>query len=260
MTEQPDTDKRLPSRRIADDLRASIETGELAAGAKLPSERDLAGRYGTARNTAREAISILQGEGLVVAQHGRGVFVRPRTPLMRLGADRYTRRLREETGMSPFRAEVAKQGRVASVEVRSVTVEHPPTDVAERLNLDAQSGRVVRRENWYFADHEPIQFGVTHVPVDVAGNSVIATEHSMGQGGIYLRFEELGYLITRIREEVSARMPSPDEATGLALPPGVPVIEVLHTSIDAAGRPFEVTRFVIRADRSGLVYEMPIDD
>jgi GntR family transcriptional regulator len=40
----------------------------------------------------------------------------------------------------------------------------------------------------------------------------------------------------------------------------VPVLEVLHTSIDQDGRPFEATRFVIRADRSGLVYEMPIDD
>jgi GntR family transcriptional regulator len=166
---------------------------------------------------------------------------------MRLGADRYTRRLRNETGMSPFRAEVAKQGRTATVDCRSVTVVPPPADVAERLNLDPESGRVVRRENWYFADAEPIQVGVTHVPVDVAGKSVIATERSMGKDGIYLRFEELGYLITRIREEVSARMPSPDELTGLALPPGVPVIEVLHTSFDAAQRPFEVTRFVIRA-------------
>lgn len=77
MSQKPEADPRLPSRRIADDLRASIERGELSLGGKLPSERDLAARYGTARNTAREAISILQSEGLVVAQHGRGVFVRP---------------------------------------------------------------------------------------------------------------------------------------------------------------------------------------
>jgi GntR family transcriptional regulator len=179
---------------------------------------------------------------------------------MRLGADRYTRRLREQTGLSPFRAEVAKQGRAASVDVRSVAVVAPPADVAARLNLDVESGRVVRRENWYYADDEPIQFGVTHVPLEIVDGSVIATEYSMGPGGIYLRFEELGYLISRIREEVSARMPNPDEVTGLALPPGVPVLEVLHTSIDAAGRPFEVTRFVVRADRSALVYELPIDD
>jgi GntR family transcriptional regulator len=64
-----------------------------------------------------------------------------------MGADRYTRRLREETGLSPFRAEVAKRGRGASVDVRSVTVVLPPADVAERLNLDPEAGRVVRRDN-----------------------------------------------------------------------------------------------------------------
>src|SRR3954471_2912552 len=118
MSQELEPDKRLPSRRIADDLRLSIERGELTDGAQVPSERDLAARYGTARNTAREAISILQGEGLVVAQHGRGVFVRARRPLMRLGSNRYSRTLRTETGLSPFRIEVSKQGRVPRTECR----------------------------------------------------------------------------------------------------------------------------------------------
>lgn len=259
MTQQPDPDKRLPSRRIADDLRSIIESGDLPAGAKLPSERDLAARYGTARNTAREAISILQGEGLVVAQHGRGVFVRPRMPLMRLGANRYSRRLRDETGLSPFRIEVTKQGRTPKTECRSVTTEPPPADVADRLGIDPTTP-VVRRENWYFADDEPVQVGVTYIPVDVAGDSPLASAKTLGKGSIYARFEELGYPITRIREEISARMPNPDEITGLAMPPGVPVIEVLHTGLDAKHRPFEVTRFVMRGDLNGLDYDMPVED
>ncbi|HEX8346733.1 MAG TPA: GntR family transcriptional regulator, partial [Actinoplanes sp.] len=179
MTQQSHPDKRLPSRRIADDLRAGIENGDLQAGAKLPSERDLAARYGTARNTAREAISILQGEGLVVAQHGRGVFVRPRMPLMRLGANRYSRRLRGETGLSPFRIEVTKQGRTPRTECRSVTKEPPPADVADRLGIDPTTP-VVRRENWYFADDEPVQVGVTYIPVDVAGDSLLASAKTLG--------------------------------------------------------------------------------
>ena len=42
----------------------------------LPSERVLAAEFHSARNTAREAISILSSEGLVDVQHGRGAFVR----------------------------------------------------------------------------------------------------------------------------------------------------------------------------------------
>ncbi|GAB7041944.1 MULTISPECIES: GntR family transcriptional regulator [Catenuloplanes] len=259
MSDKPEADTRLPSRRIADDLRASIERGELPPGGKLPSERDLASRYGTARNTAREAISILQSEGLVIAQHGRGVFVRPQTPLMRLGSNRYSRRLRSETGLSPFRIEVTKQGRVPKAECRSVTTEPPPADVADRLGIDPQTP-VIRRENWYFADDEPVQVGVTYIPVDIAGDSPLASEKKLGKGSIYARFEDLGYPIARIREEISARMPNPEEMTGLAMPPGVPVIEVLHTSLDEQRKPFEVTRFVMRGDLNGLDYEMPIED
>ncbi len=75
MTSDKD-ERRPPSRRIADDLRAQISDGTFGAGNKLPSERDLAARYGTARNTAKEAIDILRREGLVVARHGAGAFVR----------------------------------------------------------------------------------------------------------------------------------------------------------------------------------------
>mgnify|MGYP001954337895 CR=1 FL=1 len=252
-------DRRPPSRRIADELRAAIMRGDLVDGDQLPSERELAARYATARNTAREALGILQAEGLAVAYQGRGVFVRRRRPLIRMGSNRYSRRARRETGLSPFRIEVERQGRTPHVECRSVTRAQPPAEVAERLGL-TRDQEVIRRENWYFADDEPVQVGVTYIPAAIVEGSPLATEKKLGKGSIYQRFEDLGYPIVRIREEISARMPTPDEFDGLAMLPGVPVIEVLHTSIDDQGRPFEVTRFVMRADLNGLDYEMPVED
>ncbi len=146
---------------------------------------------------------------------------------MRLGRNRYSRQARNDTGLSPFRIEVERQGRTPHTECRSVTTVEPPTEVAERLGIsDGQN--VVRRENWYFADDEPVQVGVTYIPVSVVEGSPLATEKKLGHGSIYQRFEDLGYPIVRIREEVSARMPTPEEVKGLAMPPGVPVIEVLR--------------------------------
>ncbi|GIJ26270.1 GntR family transcriptional regulator [Micromonospora qiuiae] len=257
MSEQ--AERQPPSRRIAEELRAAIMRGDLVDGDQLPSERELASRYATARNTAREALGILQAEGLAVAQHGRGVFVRQRRPLMRMGRNRYSRRDRNETGLSPFRIEVERQGRTPHTECRSVTRVQPPAEVAERLKLN-EGQEVVRRENWYFADDEPVQVGVTYIPATLVEGSPLATEKKLGRGSIYQRFEDLGYPVVRIREEVSARMPTPEEVKGLTMPPGVPVIEVLHTSIDEQGRSFEVTRFVMRADLNGLDYEMPVED
>lgn len=74
-----------PSRRIADALRERIAAGEFGPGDQLPSERELVAAHQVARNTARAALLILGAEGLVVARHGRGVFVRrhPAPPVAR---------------------------------------------------------------------------------------------------------------------------------------------------------------------------------
>jgi GntR family transcriptional regulator len=65
--------------------------------------------------------------------------------------------------------------------------------------------------------------------------------------------------LTTGRDEVTDRMPSHAEAQFLQAPAGVPVLDVLHTSFDQDGEPFEVTRFVHRADMSGLVYTFDIE-
>lgn len=245
---------------MAQELRELITNGHLAPGDKLPSERTLAEQYQVARNTAREAIRLLADQGLVTIEHGRGVFVRAKNRLLRFGAERYARTLRVETGLSPYRAEVSRQGRVARVDCTSIERITPPADVAERLLLDPMTDTVVRRENWYFADDEPMQVGVTYIPWSIAGDSVLGHSAKMGKGSLYARFEELGHAITTIREEVTARMPTPEELQGLSIPDGVPVIEVVHTGMNQDGVAFEVTKFVMRADFNGLDYKMPVED
>lgn len=248
------------SRQLADHLRSLIASGALCPGDKLPSERTLAAEHGLARNTAREAIRQLAESGLVTAQHGRGVFVRAKPRLMRFGQRRYSKKLREETGVSPFHAEVLAQGREPSAKCTSIERVTPPPDVVDRLDVDAISASVIRRENWYYADEEPMQVGITYIPWEIADGSVLAYTDALGRGDLYARFEDVGHLITHTREEVTARMPDPQEADGLQIPDGVPVLDVLHTGIDQDGRPFEVTRFVMRADYTGLDYKMPVDD
>ncbi|MGW4180120.1 GntR family transcriptional regulator [Streptomyces rubiginosohelvolus] len=256
MTASDRPSQQPASRRIADTLRASIEQGELEAGQKLPSERALAEQYGAARNTAREAIRLLAEQGLVTAKHGRGVFVREPQRLFRFGSDRYSIANRK-TGLTPFRLEAKKQGKVPRIDVLSITREVPPPDVAERLQVPADSESVVHRENHYFADDEPVQIVSTYLRWEEAEGTLLMQAKS-GPNGIYGRLEELGHVMTRVRDEISARMPSPEEARVLDLLPGVPVLEVLHTSLDQNSEPFEVSRYVHRADQTGLLYELPV--
>lgn len=185
------------------------------------------------------------------------VFVRERPPLVRSAALRYSRRIRRESGLSPFRVEVSKQGRSPHAECRSVTRQPAPPEVAIRLMIEPDD-LVVRRENRYYADGEPVQRGVTYIPVSVAGSDSRVTMRALGRGALYSRLEDLGYEVARISEQVSTRLPTAEESAILRIPPGVPVLEVMHTSYDIRRRPFEVTCFTIRADLTVLDNEMAV--
>lgn len=61
---------------LAEILRDRITSGQLKAGDRLPSERDLSQTYDVAPMTARAAVQLLRNEGLVEVVRGRGVAVR----------------------------------------------------------------------------------------------------------------------------------------------------------------------------------------
>ncbi|MFE6750430.1 TetR/AcrR family transcriptional regulator C-terminal domain-containing protein [Kitasatospora purpeofusca] len=69
----PETDP--PFRRIAADLRRRITSGELAPGARVPSNRRLAQDWGVALATATKALTVLRSEGLVEARPRVGTVV-----------------------------------------------------------------------------------------------------------------------------------------------------------------------------------------
>lgn len=65
------------AQQIAGQIRAAMLTGDLEAGQRLPSELQLAERYGVSRPTVREAMRLLAADGLVRATRGAsgGTFI-----------------------------------------------------------------------------------------------------------------------------------------------------------------------------------------
>jgi DNA-binding transcriptional regulator YhcF (GntR family) len=72
-------DPRTASRQIANKLRAAILTRKLEPGDKLPSQNELASRYGVARETVKAALRLLDNERLIISRQGSGAYVRART-------------------------------------------------------------------------------------------------------------------------------------------------------------------------------------
>ena len=63
--------------QIREILARRIGSGTIGIGGRLPSERELAAELGTARMTVREALRMLEGEGLIYRAERRGYFVSP---------------------------------------------------------------------------------------------------------------------------------------------------------------------------------------
>lgn len=243
---------RAVFRQIADQLRDAIEKGRLAENEQIPSETMLLEHYGVARMTVRNAIGVLQAEGLVLAEHGRGVFVRPRPPVRRLASDRFARRNREQ-GKAAFIAEAEQAGSRPEVDSIVIREERPSRDIAARLG---STRKVLARHRRYLLDGQPVETAVSYIPLDIARGTPIA-EANPGPGGIYARLEETGHTLDRFDEEVRSRMPVPEEARALRLAPGVPVFHLVRTAYDTDGRAVEVCDTIMAADAYVLAYSLP---
>ncbi|MFB7723146.1 GntR family transcriptional regulator [Nocardia sp. NPDC056100] len=71
---------RAPYQQVVDDYRTKIETGQLKAGDRIPSQRAIADEYGIAPMTAAKAVKALCDEGWTKSVPSLGVFVADSIP------------------------------------------------------------------------------------------------------------------------------------------------------------------------------------
>lgn len=236
--------------RIADDLRASIRSGKLVDGDRLPGENALMERYGVARMTARQALATLRYEGLAVSRKGSGVFVRLFKPILRHGSTRLARSLWGEGGNIW----------AAGFEDRAVTVDHIAIDrteadaeLAEQFRF-AEGTRLLRRSRRYVVDDRPVQQATSFIPLDLAEGTRI-TEPDTGPGGVFARLAELGQAPAGFSETLTSRMPTPEEVAELELPPGTPVLAITRLAITEQGRVVDVTHMLLDASCHVMRYD-----
>ncbi len=89
------TEKGLPALyyQLADVFRRRIEDGVWPVDSQTPTLEELVAQFGAARATVRQALTILESEGLLSRHRGRGTFVlkRPaRDPIFNIGTKRMT--------------------------------------------------------------------------------------------------------------------------------------------------------------------------
>lgn len=240
-------------RQVADHIRAQIDTGEYPPGAKLPSERDLVESYGVSRPTIRDAIGLLRAEGVVIAEHGRGVFVRPTGGLVRLS--RLSRAARQ-ANRSAFLGDAAAGGFTATVRVK-IYFDSADDRAAELLGVEPGTELCVR-DRVMSADGVAVQLAVSRLPRTITKGTAIEHEDT-GVGGVHSRLEEAGYPVGHFTETVGARMPTPVESSALQITSGTPILTVTRVAYAMDDTPLEVNDIVLAADRYELAYDIPAE-
>ncbi|MFJ2632743.1 GntR family transcriptional regulator [Streptomyces sp. NPDC087422] len=254
--------------RIADDLRDRIRAGDLAPGDRLPAETTLVERYGKSLPTLRQALGLLQAEGLIEKQHGRGNFVRrPRTPVKRSNTRhqweksraREPEQQRRKTGATEHDTGLEVDDLVfhASYEVVDAGQE-----LAEIFGVPAGTAMLERTyRTRYQAEAFPFSLVDSYLVRDVvaANPDLLDATNEPWPGGTQSQLHTIGIELDRIEERVLARPPSAEEAEELGLPPGSSLIVVGKTSYDTDGRVVEHSIIRLPGDRTVMTFVTPLE-
>jgi GntR family transcriptional regulator len=243
-------------RKIAEDLRAEIESGALRPGQQLRTEADLMAYHGASRNTVRDAIKSLINLGLVETRPGQGTFVAKKIDpyVTTLSADRTG--LGTDEGVRK-RDEVSKQKRVLTTSPVQVEIQADKEHIAAALKLKPDS-EVISRHERRFIDGIPWSMQTSYYPVDFAekgGAERLRSARNIGEGTVQYLKDSLGIFQKSYRDWIIVRAPNPTEADFFSLPPDgrISMFEITRTAFDGNQQPMRVTVTVYPVDRSQFI-------
>ena len=242
---------------VAAGLRSSINRGEYKPGDTLPTEAELAREYNVSRDTVRRALTRLTQQGLVTPGRGRlGRQVRTSQPLTFYAVRSESQERiaeRRASGRDAWMADATEQERRAGQHI-TVAIEQAGPEIASRLELPDEEPVAVR-QRLRTIDGHPHNLNDTYYPRDISEGTAIEHPADVTEGTIAL-MRDMGYVQVRYRDDLETRMPTPEEAERLQIPPGVPVLVQYRTGYTAE-RPVKLTVTVWPGDRTNLVYEFP---
>lgn len=246
-------------RQIAEDLRHRIQSGELPAGAQLPTELELRERYQASRNTIRDAIRWLIQRGLVASQAGRGTFVVDKIQpfVVTLSAD-------PKTGFGGgegvvYVTEAMTQGRTPVSSEPRVEIQRASAEIARYLEIDKDE-QVVSRHQQRHIDGRPWSLQTSLYPMSLVqkGATELILAADIKPGVVAYLHEKLGLEQAGYRDVITVR--TPDEVENaffrLAATGTLSVLHTTRTAYDQHGMPFRVTITAFPGDRNQLAFNV----
>lgn len=246
------------TRRVADALRAAIESGEYGPGTALPTGEGIAEKYGVHRGTAMKAVRLLAADGLVEIRHRQGAFIRERPRDRIIVRDRRVYR----DGIGYYFDRNAQDWAAIGTPTRGLAV--PPAHIADLLGTPRDAEVLVRDRHMGVRDtKQALQIATSYLPVTLLATIPAVGAENPGPGGIYDRIEEHFAAALEWHETISSRLPDENEQAVLRIAKTIPVLVVTRTAeIQAGGQRMavEINETRMAAERFAVAYKVERDE
>jgi GntR family transcriptional regulator len=226
--------------QIRETLRGEITQEILKPGEKLPSEHELASRFGVSRMTVRQSIAELIDEGLLYRRHGVGTFV----TLPHLERDH----TRLTNSFDPAESE----GNHTVPSLLSLEIIPAGPKVAKALYIK-EADLVIRIRILGCANNVPITVHDAHVPHKLFSHVI---DKNLEVQDLWSLFEHCGYKVKRAIEHIEAREATKELAKLMKVKAGVPLLYKERTIYAKDGTPVEFTYCYNRGDIYSLTVSL----
>jgi GntR family mannosyl-D-glycerate transport/metabolism transcriptional repressor len=218
---------RLPMyRKIADEIRNKIGTGEYKVGEALPTEAQLREEFSVSRVTIRQALKLLIENEELKSIQGSGTYVKEN----KVNYDIYQQ--------SSFAEKWAHLDGVTHSDVLSFEVQCASLTLAEHLDVK-EGERIFYVKRVRYVDSNPITVEETWMPIEMFPDLT----YQVMQGSKYEYIEkQKGLVIDRSEQEIIPILPPQDIADLLGIAPADPIIEKRTRGYLLDGTVFEYSR------------------
>jgi GntR family transcriptional regulator len=225
VTQQP---AQAPYRRIAAEIRARIDAGELRPGDRIPSVREIVAAEGVSTATATRVAAVLRDEGYADTVPGIGTIARLPSAVT-TGPDRLTMLRATGDGMRPGE----------TVEVISSGLAAAPADVADALGVE-EGEQAIARRRIYRDDLGVVTVSTSWLPAELAeaAPELLQTD-PLPLMTFGLVEQRTGRRAARRRDVVAIRPVPDDIAALLGVEAGREVLTMTNTYWDQGGEPTE---------------------
>lgn len=226
--------------QIRETLRGEISRESLKRGEKLPSEHELALRFGVSRMTVRQSIADLIDEGLLYRRHGVGTFI----ALPRLE--------RDHSCLTNSFDPAESNGNNTSPILLGLDVIPADPRTAKALYIE-ENEKVIRLKILGFANNVPITVHEAHLPHKLFSRVI---DKNLEVQNLWNIFEQCGYKVKRAVERIEAREATKELAKLMEIKAGAPLLYKERTIYAKDGTPVEFTCCYNRGDIYSLTVSL----